>query len=200
MIAKTFTRPRDKSFSYYYCPKPGCAPYFACKKVDDAVWGLTCSLVKDPNVLSRVLVPDPNEAHTIRTEIEKLEGRLKAKHREKHQILRLYRKGLIPEDDIEQQLKEIQTAEAMIQGTKEIEERKLDSLNQEQDQLQALETGLLALASDIEHYTFQQKQDLVRLIVPGDTTHRIIAERKTLTVNGIVDFNLPNTLLRKTAK
>ncbi len=48
-------------------------------------------------------------------------------------------------------------------------------------------------------YTFQQKQDLVRLIVPGDRTHRIIAEHaKTLTVNGIIDFHLNNTLVRKT--
>lgn len=200
MTAKTFTRPKDKSFSYYYCPKPGCAPYFPSQKVDDAVWALACSLVKDPNVLSRVLVPDPNEAHTIRAEIEKLESRLKGKHREKHQILRLYRKGLIPEDDIEQQLKEIQTAEDMIQGTKAIEERKLDSLCQEQDQLQALESGLARLRAGIGAYTFDQRQELVRLIVPGDTTHRIIAEPKTLTVNGIVDFNLPNTLVRKTAK
>jgi len=200
MTAKTFTRPKGKSFSYYYCPKPGCAPYFPSQKVDGAVWDLTCSLVKDPNVLSRVLVPDPNEAHTIRTEIEKLEGRLKGKHREKHQILRLYRKGVILEADIEHQLKEISTAEDMIQGTKAIEERKLAALHQQQGQFEALEAGLQRLRVGIGAYTFQQKQDLVRLIVPGDTTHRIIADPHTLTVNGLIDFNLPNTLVRETAK
>ena len=58
-----------------------------------------------------------------------------------------------------------------------------------------LPTGIdTASASDDDYWEVWYMQE------HGDSTHRIIAEPgKTLTVNGLIDFNLPNTSVRKTA-
>ncbi len=45
------------------------------------------------------------------------------------------------------------------------------------------------LRKDIDKFSFAQKRELLRLIVPGDKIHRIIANPdKSLDVNGVIDF------------
>ena len=188
MTAKT----HNKKYSYYFCYRGHTGPYIRAEKVDAVVWKLVRDLVKDPKVLRRVIAcsqPDPGMEHDIRREIVKLENKLGAKQREKSQILRLYRRSLIQEEDVEQQLREIKTAEEMILRTKELEENKLVSFSSGKKKIQDLESGLARLRDDIDQYTFPQRRELVRLHVPGDRTHRIIANPdKILTVNGVIDF------------
>lgn len=201
MTAKTHNR----KYPYYFCYK-GCKPYLRADRVDEEVWGLVSSLVKDPTILKQVILSEPPEKEDdVRKEIERLDKKLGAKQRERGQILRLFRKSLIQEKDVEQQLAEIKTAEEMISRTKEIEGRKLVSIGGERAKLQDLESALRSIRGDIASYTFSQRRELVRLIVPGDKMHNIIAKPgRTLILNGIIDFGqeLPigYSLSRKTAK
>jgi len=119
----------------------------------------------------------------------RLARKLKAKQQEKGQILRVYRKALISEEDVEEQLKEIKTAEEMILATRALEEGKLASFHIEKRKVQDLESALGRLRKDIDKFSFEQKRELLRLIVPGDKIHRIIANPdKSLDVNGVIDF------------
>ncbi len=102
----------------------------------------------------------------------------------------MYRKGTIGNAEVERQLSEIQTAEDMILATKRIEEKKLATLKLGRQKVKSLEKALAGLRQDIDSYTFEQKQQLVRLIVPGDKEHHILANvDKSLTVNGVIDFD-----------
>jgi len=187
MTAKT----HNKKYSYYFCNSGHSTSYLQAKKVDKLVWDLVSDLVQKPKVLRQVILnsqPDSNMEHDIHKEIARLENKLKSKRREKSQILRLYRRSLIQEEDVEQQLQEIKTAEEMITRTKQIEESRLTLINSQKTKLQDLESGLAGLREKISCYTFEQKRELVRLLVPGDRTHRIIADPEFLTVYGVIDF------------
>jgi len=201
MIAKT-SYTKEKPYGYYRCWRKersaaNCPmPLLGVKKADGVVWNLVEDLVTQPEVLRRVLrteQSDQTSETTIRREIEHLDRKLKAKQREKSQILRLYRKELIREEDLEEQLKEIKTAEEMILATRELEERKLASFHMEKRKFHDLETALGRLRRDIDNFSFAQKRELLRLIVPGDKVHRIIANPdKTLVMNGVIDFKRLN--------
>lgn len=55
--------------------------------------------------------------------------------------------------------------------------------------IQDLETALGRLRKDIDKFSFAQKRELLRLIVPGDKVHRIIGNPdQSLDVNGVIDF------------
>ena len=125
----------------------------------------------------------------IRRELKRLDRKLKATQREKSPILRLYRKELSSEADLEEQLKEIKTAEEMILATSALEESKLASFHMNKRKIQDLESALGRLRKDIDKFSFAQKRELLRLIVPGDKVHRIIGNPdKSLDVNGVIDF------------
>jgi len=197
MIAKT-CYPNGKPYGYYRCLRKdrsaaACPmPTIGVKKADVVVWELIENLITQPDVLNRVLRAERSDKQSepaIRRELERLDRKLKAKQLEKSQILRLYRKELISEADLEEQLKEIKTAEEMILATRALEESKLASFHMEKRKFQDLETALGRLRKDIDKFSFAQKRELLRLIVPGDKVHRIIANPdKSLDVNGVIDF------------
>ncbi len=196
MIAKT-TYPKGKAYSYYQCLRNNrtsvCPmPTVGAKKADAVVWELIESLITQPDVLSRVLNAEQSDKQSepaIRKGLERLDRKLKAKHHEKSQILRLYRKSLISEADLEEQLQEIKTAEEMFLATRALEEGKLASFHIKKRKIQDLESALGRLRKDIDKFSFEQKRELLRLIVPGDKIHRIIANPdKSLDVNGVIDF------------
>ncbi len=59
----------------------------------------------------------------------------------------------------------------------------------EKRKVQGLESALGRLRKDIDKFSFPQKRELLRLIVPGDKIHRIIGNPdKSLDVNGVIDF------------
>jgi len=196
MTAKT-TYPRGKSYSYYRCLRNNRSsvcpmPTVGAKKADAVVWELIENLITRPDVLKRVLRAEQSDQQSetdIRRERERLDGKLKAKQQEISPILRLYRKDLISEADLEEQLKEIKTAEEMILATRALEDSKLASFHMEKRKIQDLETALGRLRKDIDKFSFEQKRELLRLIVPGDKIHRIIGNPdKSLDVNGVIDF------------
>jgi len=197
MVAKT-SYPSGKPFGYYKCSRKDkkttlCPmPSISVKKADLVVWGLVESLITQPDVLNRVLRAERSDQESeaaIRNELERLDRKLKARQHEKSQILRLYRKELISEADLEEQLKEIKTAEEIILATREVEDSKLAFFNTEKRKIQDLESALGRLRKNIDKFSFAQKRELIRLIVPGDKVHRIIANPdKSLDVNGVIDF------------
>ena len=197
MIART-CYPNGKPYGYYRCVRKDrksalCPmPTVGAKKADAVVWELIENLITQPDMLIRVLSAERSDKQSepaIRTEIESLDRKLKAKQHEKSQILRLYRKGLISEAEVEEQLKEIKTAEEMFLATRALEEGKLASFHMEKRKIQDLESALGRLRKDIDKFSFAQKRELLRLIVPGDKIHRIIANPdKSLDVNGVIDF------------
>jgi len=202
LVAKTFFYGRATPTGRYYCYKReqkkktgGCVlPSLLSKNADEAVWNLVQELVKDSNVLRRVLrVSQSGQKETeelIRKEIEVLENKLNRKQLERDRILRLYRKSLIGDAEVERQLSEVQTAEDMMRATKRIEENKLESLTLSRQKVESLEKALAGLRQHIDTYSFEQKQQLVRLLVSGDAEHRIIVNvDKSLTVNGVIDFD-----------
>ena len=104
-------------------------------------------------------------------------------------MLRLYRKGSIGEEELEQQLGEIRREQEMVLATKLIEQKRLEGLRASRQKLNDLENALTKLQDSIDHYSFEQRRELVRLIVPGDELYRIIVgSNKSLTVNGVIDF------------
>ncbi len=167
-------------------------PTVGAKKADAVVWELIENLITQPDVLKRVLSAERSDKKSepaIRRELERLDRKLKAKQREKSPILRLYRKELISEADLEEQLKEIKTAEEMMLATRALEESKFAYFHMEKRKIQDLESALGRLRKDIDKFSFAQKRELIRLIVPGDKVHRIIANPdKSLDVNGVIDF------------
>ena len=209
LTAKTYLYGGRKPYSKYICYKRehkkrtgGCVlPSLPSKAADAVVWDLMQGLVKDPSVLKRVLLQS-NQKDTrkeVEATIDDLEKKLHKNQLENDRILRLYRKGMIGDAELKRQLSEIQTAEDMILATKRIEEKKLAALKLGRQKVKSLEKALAGLRQDIDSYTFEQKQQLVRLIVPGDT-HRIVANvDKSLTVNGVIDFDQADQAMDKTA-
>jgi len=202
MTSRTYFYGGSKPDARYVCyhrdqrrKTGGCVlPSLLSRKADEAVWNLVEDLVKDSNVLRRVLrVSQSGQKETealIRREVEDLEKKLNRKQLERDRILRLYRKSVIGDAEVERQLSEVQTAEDMMRATKRIEENKLESLTLSRQKVESLENALAGLRQHIDNYSFEQKQQLVRLLVPGDAEHRIIVNAdKSLTVNGIIDFD-----------
>ena len=109
MIAKT-TYPKGKAYSYYKCLRNNRSsvcpmPTVGAKKADAVVWELIESLITQPDVLKRILRTERSDRKSepaIRRELAHLDRKLNAKQREKGQILRVYRKALISEEDVEE--------------------------------------------------------------------------------------------------
>jgi len=200
LTAKTYLYGGRKPYSKYLCYKRehkkrtgGCVlPSLPSKAADAVVWDLVMGLVKDPKVLKRV-IGQSNQQDTrkeIAATIEDLDKRLHKVEMKKNRLIRLYLKGELEEREIELHLSEIRTAEEMLTSTKRIEEKKLAALKLGRQQVESLEKALAGLREGIDDFTFEQRQRLVRLIVPGDREHRIHANvDRSLTLNGVIDFS-----------
>jgi len=199
LTAKTYTYGGRKPYPKYICYKRehkkrtgGCVlPSLPAKSADAVVWDLVQGLVKDPKVLKRV-IGQSNQKDTrkeIAATIEDLDKRLHKIQMKKNRLVRLYIAEELEDREIELHLSEIRTAHDMVLTTKRIEEKKLAALKLGRRKVESLEKALAELRHNIDSFTFEQRQELVRLIVPGDSEHRIIAqEDRSLTVNGVIDF------------
>ncbi len=191
-------KPGHKNHSYYICYgrssrwQGECSlPYFSVDEVDRVVWSEIERLVKNPNLLEQVLTLQEEDT-TAYTEddVKKLEKALAEKRDEQDSMLRLYRKGVVSEAQLESQLAEIKDEEQALLEEKECIRSRLSEADASTENLGFFQHQVEVLQANIDQFSFEQKRELVRTIAVGDETNKIeVNPEGELVIKGVIDFS-----------
>lgn len=192
----------NKLYHYYCCAgrtikelKIDCnMPNFRIEIVDQAIWEKIRELIKEPKILRDAIGGEEKEKDSItETDIRHLDKLIEENKVEQNRILRLYRKGKITEQQLDDQLREIEKAYSILVLNKEQFKSQLTEKTQRANQLKNIEQRLRELNSKIDNYSFEEKRFLIRLICPGDNENRItILDNGEIEIKGLIDFEGAN--------
>lgn len=131
-----------------------------------------------------------NDDNTL-DDIAKLQQSLTKKENEKNNILTLFRKDVITEEEVEYQIKDIRAEEDKIANLVLALEQRTNSHQHEDTLIKNMSDKLKYYHDRIDNLTFEEKQDIVKLLVKS-----IIAE--TVIVNGekTSQFNIIYNLVK----
>lgn len=126
-------------------------------------------------------------------DLKKLKKSLSDKSIEKNNILTLFRKGIINEDEVEQQVKEIKKEEAKLLNLIEALEAKVIDCKHEDDLINNMASKLKLYHDKIDRLTFEEKYELVKLLVKSIEVGTVITEGKKVSdirvTYNLVKFN-----------
>jgi|GEM_PF-4844715 len=174
---------------YYYCfgrmLKKGCSMRWVRKdRLDPLVWNKTKEIVKNPELIRKAIIEKEKRSGPKTKALEKdlkvVSRKIKQCESEKQRILRLYRKGIIGEGDLVSQIGELQQEkDTLNQQRKEIEVQ-IESQVYIEDNLKSLEDFVRELQGKIDNLTFEERRELIRLLI------------RTVTVkeDGVVDVEV----------
>jgi site-specific DNA recombinase len=134
--------------------------------IERNIWNLCLSLINNPEEAIRELVATSNtEVQNIEQEKITLEKALKDKEKERQKILELYRKGIITQDDVEQQFELIARERKQIEfRIKEIKKIQTQTIK-EKELRDKLETLLKQLHKKAEKLNFEKKREIIKLVI-----------------------------------
>lgn len=117
-----------------------------------------------------------NGSDEVSADIDKLRKSLTDKNQEKNNILTLFRKGLIDEDEVEFQLKDIKKEESKINNLISALTAKLDSFNHDDELINNMADKLKLYHERLTKLSFEEKYEVVKLLVKGIKAETIIED------------------------
>lgn len=109
-------------------------------------------------------------------ELNNLKYSLSSKVTEKNNILALYRKNIITEDEVADQLKDIKKEENNINNLISTFEEKLNCYKHENELITSMSNKLKYYSEKIDNLTFEEKYNVVKLLVKEIITETIVQD------------------------
>ena len=170
---------KTKAFGYSY---PNRKPPINCRgprvpalPLEEAVWEEVSGFAANPGTvleeLSLSLSDGVDKENTIRKELSAIERRLQSVDAERQRILTVYRKGVIDDADLDQQLVQLDRDNQMLVGTHETLADKLITLREGETQLITAEGILGSLKEKIIQASEETKAELMRGLVRQVVVH-----------------------------
>jgi len=167
--------------------------------VEDLVWSDIVSFVNDPNEILKTL---KNDTVSTKSNLDQFENEkdiikkaIKLKENEKHSILDLFRKKLISDIDVEQQLKKI--ADETVQLT-----NRLTELNQNIQVEEIKEdkfTGIMELLNHLRQrinsdIPWEEKRDIVKMLVRKVVVNTINTDGTSLSATVSIEYTFSHVV------
>jgi len=159
---------------YYYCfgrmLKKGCPMRWIRKdRLDPLVWDEIKQIVKNPALIREGIIEREKKSGPKRVVLEKdieaISKKIKQCESERQKILRLYRKGIIGEGDLVNQIKELQQEKDALNQQRKETELQIESQAHIEDSLKRLEIFVRGLQEKIDDLNFEERRELIKLLV-----------------------------------
>lgn len=146
--------------------------------IENSIWNDCRSILLNyDNYINEFKIKTKNNDDDTLNDIAKLKQSLTEKVNEKNNILTLFRKGIITEDEVEYQIKDIRAEEEKISNLITTLKQRIISSEHENALIENMSAKLEYYHNKIDNLSFEEKYDVVKLLVKS-----IIAE--TVVVNG----------------
>ncbi|MGX7745897.1 recombinase family protein, partial [Rhodopseudomonas parapalustris] len=143
--------------------------------IENEVWSDCLEFINNfDEIVSSMTPSTTNDNGETITEISKLKESLEELKNEKNRILEIYRKQFINEEELSEQLKSIKKEEDSIQNLINALDKKLTAFGHEQTLIDNMSNILKVYKSRIDELTFEDKRDIVKLLVKEITVDTIV--------------------------
>lgn len=122
-----------------------------------------------------------NNEETDESELEKLKTALQNKNNEKNNILSLFRKGIIDEEDLEEQLKDIKKEEKTLKGLINILSEKVKSFTENKDAAEITKNKIDYFRNRLDNLSYEEKREIVKLLIKDIKAGYEIKEGKKMS-------------------
>ena len=158
--------------------------------IEEQVWSDCLHILKNYDSYSQqIKISSKGSFEDIEAELEKLQFSLSKMKSEKNNILSLFRKNIITEEEVEEQIKEIKKEEGKLLTLIQITENKLDVHNREDELVLGMSRRLSEYHKKLDNLTDEDKYDIVRLLVKEIIASSIIEDGRRVPKVKIV-YNL----------
>lgn len=136
------------------------------EKIEEIIWNDCLYIIKNfDSCVQEIKKQDKNPSEEARADLKKLKSSLAEIKNEKNNILTLFRKNLITEEDIEQQLKDIKKEEEKIKKLIYTLEEKLNAYEHEDELVNNMSSKIKIYYNKIDNLTFEDKRKIINLLV-----------------------------------
>ncbi|KYH35876.1 putative DNA-invertase from lambdoid prophage Rac [Clostridium tepidiprofundi DSM 19306] len=117
-----------------------------------------------------------NSNEDIDSDLKKLRKALNDKKSEKNNILTLFRKNIISEEEVEEQLRDIKREEKSISNLIESLENKINNRKHKDELISTVSSKLKTYYNKLDNLTYEDKYDLVRLLVKSIEVETVVED------------------------
>nr|WP_244990455.1 zinc ribbon domain-containing protein [Clostridium algidicarnis] len=158
--------------------------------IEDHIWSGCVDILKNYNIhIEELRRIENNKENDSENDIVKLNKLLLDKNLEKTNILTLFRKGIISEKDVTDQINDIKKEETKINKLLSMLNNKIDSKKRESELVESMNSKIEYYKTKLEELTEKEKRKIIELLVKGVTVGYTIAGGKKV-VNIEVTYNL----------
>ena len=192
-----------KGVTYYHCykdqkfkapinekgePQPCSCKWVNGKTLEAAVWDTVSNLLRQPDLLMRELdkltKPDSTTREALDEELEHLRKRLDGFPQEERRLVEGYRKGLYPDFMMREEMERLHADQAAAEERRRELERQLAHLDRALSYQGQVEELAQRLSQGLEAMDFQQRRELLRLLVD-----EAIYDNGKVTIKTIIPLN-----------
>ncbi len=166
------------SYYYYRCWNarnkryglPCDVPHFPVAKVDAAVWDIFKQLLSNPQILRELVLSfhRDDEKPELERKLQRSNRDIAQKGKETERVVKLYRRGLIPEQICNRQLREIGTEREVLEKERNFIKSRLQSLEASAGNIRYLEALMGVLGRKLTHFLdFGTRRSLIKAVI-GD--------------------------------
>ncbi len=150
-------------------------------KIEDLIWNDCKNILLNYDKYIAKLKNKTGDNNDAANDLEKLKHSLASKENEKNNILTLYRKNIITEDEVEFQIKDIHEEEAKISDLINALEQKISCYEHEDNLIKTASDNLKYYHEKINNLTFNEKYKIVRLLVKSIIASTVIENGEKAT-------------------
>lgn len=171
-----------KEYPYYRCSRSikqvkveghdRCRNYqMRADKLDTEVWSKVRQFICDPGKALELLAgqeaADTNRLESLDKEIASLDQAVAAEQVERARVISAYRKGILTEDDVQFQLRELENDLVKVRRARVALATEREQVVRNASELEAVFGMLADLREGVEDLSFAERKDVVRLLVRG---------------------------------
>ncbi|WP_291563616.1 MULTISPECIES: recombinase family protein [unclassified Clostridium] len=158
--------------------------------LEEDIWRDCLDILKNYSKYIDAIENDSKDNNTdIEEDLNKLNKSLNDKKNEKNNILTLFRKSLITEDELGVQLKDIRKEEEKISNLIEAFNNRFNEVKHKDELISSMSNKLKSYAERLIDLSFEDKHDLIRLLVKGIEVETIVENGERLPKTRVV-YNL----------
>lgn len=159
---------------HYFCfgrkLKKGCRMGWIKKdEIDSLVWQEVKKYIKNPNLIKQIIKDRQEETQNgpevLRRELVKIASKSERLELEEERILYLYRKGILDEEKLRSQMKQIKSEKQVFNQEKKEIELRMEGEKYLKTRLNMLETIVKRFQKKIDNLNFEKKKEVINLLV-----------------------------------
>lgn len=158
--------------------------------LEEDVWKDCLDILKNYTYYVNDIENNSNNHHVnIEEDLNKLNKSLNDKKNEKNNILSLFRKQIITEEELEEQIKDIRKEEEKIVSLIEAFQNRMHEVNHEDELISNMRNKLKLYNDKLDNLSVEDKHDLIRLLVREIQAETIVENGKKIPKAHVV-YNL----------